>query len=231
MDDIYTTSVCPKSFSQLLLSVLRKKSICGHGTWLTAFCFLQERVSSTSWKSADQEGFQGPLVGKEDTYEKDFYKWQIIRVMNVCELLERKSTTIIQFSWEVDSSCGLGETEIQVSEDSTSSTSEISLLSESARLVAGCPEPAGTQWGAARWPHHPPTTPRAWVCTFTWFHLCEPAAVSSRSLRKCSSFKLYTHSHLLTEEPARCFPSSPFVGSFSAFSNFKSCSWNKPKDK
>lgn len=48
--------------------------------------------------SADQEGFQGPLVGKEDTYEKRISTSDRIRVMNVCELVERTITTIIQFS-------------------------------------------------------------------------------------------------------------------------------------
>lgn len=54
---------------------------------------------------------------------------------------------------------GLGR-QIQVSEDPTSCTFEIPLLLERARLAAGYPEPAGTQWGAACWPQHSPTTLR-----------------------------------------------------------------------
>jgi len=84
--------------------------------------------------------------------------------MNGCELVKRKSTTIIPFSQEVYSSYGFGETEIPVSEDSTSCTLEIPLLSQSARLVAGRPEPACTQWGAAFWPQHPHTTPSLRFC-------------------------------------------------------------------
>lgn len=75
-------------------------------------------------------------------------------------LLKERTQQFYNLVEQFDSSYGFGETEIQVSEHSTSCTFEILLLSESARLPAGHPEPAGTQWGAACWLQHPPTTLR-----------------------------------------------------------------------
>lgn len=44
--------------------------------------------------SADQEGFQGPLVGKKDM-RKDSPLQMIILLISVYECVERKGTTII----------------------------------------------------------------------------------------------------------------------------------------
>lgn len=81
-------------------------------------------------------------------------------------------------------------------------------------------------WGAASWPQHPSTAQSRNLCFYMVLFMWTCSCGVFYSFRKCSSFMLYAH--FLTEEPSKHFSS---VVSFSAFPDFKSCSWYKSNDK